>query len=448
MMSAFFSVILSLIFIGPLFPQLENFNNIINDIKAPSVSKETKKWTVAIYINGRSNVDMFAYNDFNRIESVGSSEDVNIVAELGRAQGYLDGENTPEVWSGVKRFYIIKDGNPDKINSPVIEDRGNVDMGSYSEAADFLRWAKLNYPAKNYIFIIWDHGWGWIDPVKETSNHAGSKSISHDFVSGNYIKTTELKKIFEIAGPVDIYISMACFMQMAEVITEIKDFSKIIIGSEEVIQLPSFNWEDFFDFIVKNPDTGLEKASVRFVDSFKEMYQRPQYFQLLVDGKYGTQLSAIDMKYMNSFISIMKSMSDIILSLKDRDAISRAKKDVLRFEVGEVDTDPDKLISFYADPYHFFELIDKYTRQKDENYYRFKYIFSEFKKLIDTKLVIKNVYLYKDRTGKDFANTYGISLHIPGKDGNLINYYQTYNNLEFDKLTHWSKAINFIKSIE
>jgi hypothetical protein len=427
-----------------LSAQFEEFNKIKKSVEIPK-APQIKKWTVAIYINGRNNVDMFAYKDFNRIETIGSSNDINIVAELGRAQGFADGESTPEIWSGVKRFYVIKDSDTNKINSPVVEDRKNADMGSWQEAADFLRWAKKNYPARNYIFIIWNHGWGWIDPVKESKI---TKSISHDFTTGNYIKTTELKKIFQKAGPVDIYISMACFMQMAEVVTEIKDYSKIIIGSEEVIQLPSFNWEDFFDFLLKNPDTDIRKLSIFFVESFKEMYQRPEYFELLVEGKYGTQLSAIDTRYMNEFLSIMKKMSDAIVFLNDKKAISMAKKDVLRFEVGEVDTDPDKLISFYADPYHFFELIDKYYTNKEENYYQFKNIFESFKNIIDKKLIIKNVYLNKDRTGKDFSNTHGISMHIPGKEGNLINYYPTYNELDFDKITNWSKAINFIKSIE
>jgi hypothetical protein len=427
-----------------LIAQFEEFNKIKESVEILKVP-QIKKWTVAIYINGRNNVDMFAYKDFNRIETIGSSNDVKIVAELGRAQGFADGESTPEIWSGVKRFYVIKDSDTNKINSPVVEDRKNADMGSWQEAADFLRWAKKNYPARNYIFIIWDHGWGWIDPVKESKI---TKSISHDFTTGNYIKTTELKKIFQKAGPVDIYISMACFMQMAEIVTEIKNYSKIIIGSEEVIQLPSFNWEDFFDFLVKNPDTDIRKLSIFFVESFKEMYQRPEYFQLLVEGKYGTQLSAIDTRYMNEFLSIMKKMSDAIVLLNDKKAISMAKKDVLRFEVGEVDTDPDKLISFYADPYNFFELIDKYYTNKEENYYQFKNIFESFKNIIDKKLIIKNVYLNKDRTGKDFSNTHGISMHIPGKEGNLINYYPTYNELDFDKITNWSKAINFIKSIE
>lgn len=445
-MKGFLSAVLFLLSTN-IYPQFENFQEIFKDANPPK-APSLKEWTVAVYINGRNDVDMFAYRDFNRIETVGSSDKVNIVAELGRVQGFLEGETTPEIWSGVRRYYVLKDTDTSKINSSLIEERKDVDMGSWEEAADFLRWAKRNYPAKRYIFIIWDHGWGWIDPKEQNSNLI-TRSISHDFTTNNYIKTTDLKKIFEKAGRVDLYISMACFMQMAEVITEIKDYADYIVGSEEVIQLPSFNWEDFFASLVKEPSMNARKAAIVMVDTFKEMYQRPQYFQLLVEGQYGTQLSAIDTRYMKKFLESIKRFSQIIPQLKDIDAISKAKRDVLRFEVGEVYNDPDKLISFYADPYHFFQLIERYYADRtDESFLRFKEEFENFKSIVDKKLVVKNVYLHKDRTGKDFSNTHGISMHIPGKEGHLIDYHDTYHQLEFEKQTNWSKVIEFLKKIK
>lgn len=424
------------------FAQFEDFGKILKNVDVPS--PKAKEWTVAIYINGRNNVDMFAYTDFNRIETQGSDSNVNIVAELGRSQGFLPDESTPEVWSGVRRYYVKKDSDLNKINSDMIVDRGSVDMGSWEEAADFVRWAKINYPSKKFMFIIWDHGWGWIDPVIDSVNQV-SRSISHDFTTNNYIKTTDIKKIFKKAGSVDMYASMACFMQMAEVVSEIKDYAKVIVGSEEVIQLPSFNWEDFLGLLKKYPDSDAEKAGIFLVDTFKEMYQRPEYFKLLVDGQYGTQLSAIRASEMDKFISSIKKIGDIVMKIKDVNAISKAKRDVLRFEVGEVSNDPDKLISFYGDIYNFLELIDKnYSNKSDPVYLEFSRELNNFKRIINGKLVIKNVYLNKDRTNKDFSNTHGISMYIPGAKGELINYYDTYTKLEFDKLTGWSRVIKFL----
>jgi hypothetical protein len=359
------------------FAQFEDFNKILAKAVVPS-AHEIKDWTVAVYINGRNNVDMFAYTDFNRIETEGSDENVNIVAELGRAQAFFPDESTPEVWSGVRRYYVKKDDDKNKINSELVVDRGNVDMGSWEEAGDFVRWAKANYPAKKFMFIIWDHGWGWIDPVKDGQKPV-TRSISHDFTTNNYIKTTDIKNIFKKAGSVDMYASMACFMQMAEVVTEIKDYAKVVVGSEEVIQLPSFNWEDFFGLLKKYPESTAEDAGIYLVSTFKEMYQRPEYFKLLTDGQYGTQLSAIRTSQMNKFISSIKKIGSIIMRLNDTKAIAEAKKDVLRFEVGEVSNDPDKLISFYADIYNFLELIDKnYSNKSDPVYLEFSRELSNF----------------------------------------------------------------------
>jgi hypothetical protein len=112
-----------------------------------------------------------------------------------------------------------------------------------------MQWAKANYPAKKTMLIIWDHGWGWLDPKAPEASHVdeqkeptltGDKSISHDFTTGNYIRTNEMHKIFEKTGKVDLYASMACFMQMAEVSYQIKDYADVIVGAEEVVQLPSF----------------------------------------------------------------------------------------------------------------------------------------------------------------------------------------------------------------
>ncbi len=69
-----------------LHSQFENFNEIKESVIPPK--PQIKKWTVAIYINGKNNVDMFAFKDFNRIETQGSDENINIVIEIGRAQGF------------------------------------------------------------------------------------------------------------------------------------------------------------------------------------------------------------------------------------------------------------------------------------------------------------------------------------------------------------------------
>lgn len=406
-----------------------------------------KKWTVAIYMNGRSNIEPFALADLNRFETQGSDENINIVAEIGRSKG-LDNDTAEDGdWSGVRRFYVTRDDDPKKINSDMLQDLGEIDMGDWKKAAEFLSWAKENYPAERFMFIIWDHGWGWIDPLKPGENLAGKdRSISHDFVSGNYIKTTELGKIFKEAGPVDVYASMACFMQMGEVAYEIKDYAQVIIGSEEVIQLPSFNFEDFFAMLKKEPAAKAEKVGTFLTETFKEMYSRPEYQDLLISTKYGTQLSAIRGRALYPFASIIKMLGEYIAFEAEERALAQAKKEVLRFEVGDETTDPEKLISFYADIYNFTQILAEKT-QDPARKAKAEALFRMLRNNIEKELVVSNVFLNKDRTGKDYSNAHGISLHIPGAPGNLIDYHKTYRYLAFEKASEWSNAIKRLENI-
>ncbi len=440
-----------------------NLKEIINISKSntnvETIAEETKTsstdWLIMVYMNGKSNIEPFALNDMNRFESIGSNDKVKIVVELGRSKGIENDTTADGDWSGVRRYLVVKDENMEKITSPVLMDLGDKDMGDWRQASNFIQWARANYPAKKTMLIIWDHGWGWLDPATPSASHvdeqkepSGDKSISHDFTTGNYIRTNEMHKIFEKTGKVDMYASMACFMQMAEVSYQIKDYADIIVGAEEVIQLPSFNFEDFYRLMLANSQATAEQAGIFLVDTFKEMYSRPEYADMLEKTKYGTQLSAIRGSMMKAFGEKISAWADIAMKTDDRRAMSKAKKKVLRFEVGDDITDPEKEISFYGDIYDFVKIVNENLDKNIKGSKALKSAGITLQNFIDNNLVIKNVFLGKDRTGKDYSRTHGIAIHIPGKTGTLIEYEDTYGKLEFAKTTNWEKFIEYLKTID
>ena len=418
-----------------------------NKSGTPERQEGPKDWTIMVFMNGKSNIEPFALSDLNRFETVGSGEKVNIIVEIGRSKG-LDNDTAADGdWEGVRRFYVTKDADRDHVSSQLIADLGGADMGDWKEAAAFLKWARTAYPAKRYMFIIWDHGWGWIDPLKPGENLA-DKSISHDFVTGNYIKTTELGKIFSDSGRVDLYVSMACFMQMAEVAYELRNAAEVIVGSEEVIQLPSLNFEDFFGLITAAPLSSAEAAGVYAVDTFKEMYSRPEYLDMLEKTKYGVQLSAIRTARLPTFAAKTGRWADLAMTGSAAEALKKAKEQVLRFEVGDEITDPDKSISFYGDLYNFVELTGRNMKASDPAAEPLLSAGEDLKKFIAEELTIKNAFLGKDRTGKDYSNTHGIAINIPGKPGSLIMYHQTYSQLAFEKAAGWQKFVKYLKTLD
>ena len=411
-------------------------------------SAPDKEWTVMVYMNGKSNIEPFALADLNRFETAGSSEKINIVAEIGRSKGLENDTTADGDWAGVRRYFVVKDADPEHLASPVLAELGNADMGDWRQAAAFVKWAKAAYPAKKYLFIIWDHGWGWIDPRVSGDNLAGStKSISHDFVTGHYIHTTEMGNIFREAGKVDMYVSMACFMQMAEVAYEIKDGADVIVGSEEVIQLASLNWEGFLSRLAGNPGAGAETAGAYMTDSFREMYSRPEYLDMLQKTKYGTQLSAIRAAKLPLLAEKARAWYELAMASGDSAALARAKAEVLRFEVGDEVTDPDKRISFYGDLYNFVELAGLYSDRSRPGAAALAAAGEDLKKFITSELTISNACLGRDRTGKEYSGAHGVAIDIPGRPGNLIEYYHSYPDLAFAKASKWERFVEYLETI-
>ena len=104
------------------------------------------EWTIMVFVNGKNNLEKYALRDVNEMEMIGSTDKVNIVVELGRMEGF---DSSDGDWKGVRRYFVKKDKDTNKITSPVVQDLGMKDMGSYQSVIDFGKWAKQKYPAKN-----------------------------------------------------------------------------------------------------------------------------------------------------------------------------------------------------------------------------------------------------------------------------------------------------------
>ena len=122
------------------------------------------------FINGKNNLESSALMDMNALEQVGSNGKVKIAVELGRMNGQYEGDDHAEGdWTGVRRYLVTKDADSARITSPILQDLGRADMGSWKELAAFIKWSKANFPARRYALVLWDHGNGW-EPVSDSNS--------------------------------------------------------------------------------------------------------------------------------------------------------------------------------------------------------------------------------------------------------------------------------------
>ena len=129
---------------------------------------ETAEWTVMVYLDADNNLESVGIDDINEMEMVGSTSEVNIVVQVDRIpysvlassnQGYADDISNGN-WTTTRRYYVTQDFNPILINSPLKIDLGELNMGDPQTLVDFASWAAINYPAKKYLLVIWNHGGG------------------------------------------------------------------------------------------------------------------------------------------------------------------------------------------------------------------------------------------------------------------------------------------------
>ena len=96
-------------------------------------------WTVMLYQDADDKIlEKDIYVDLNEAERVGSSDRVNIVAQVDRFRAGYTGDGD---WTGAKRFYVEHDENLQQVRSQQVADLGEVNMSDGKTLVDFVTWA-------------------------------------------------------------------------------------------------------------------------------------------------------------------------------------------------------------------------------------------------------------------------------------------------------------------
>ncbi len=231
----------------------------------PSLPSSASDWTVMVFMNGDNDLAQDAWQDFNSMEMVGSTDRVNIVVQM----------DTPRL--GTYRYLVTQDTSTNEITSPVLESLGNVDMGNYNALIDFVRFCVERYPAKQYALILWNHGGGF-----------RGKDISFDFSSGNAITIPQLgyalSQIRNLIGKkVDLLGMDACLMAMVEVAYEVRDYADLLVASEEYVPGEGWDYVAFLSSLVMTPSLRPEQLARVIVDTYVDSYTTIEVTQSVVD---------------------------------------------------------------------------------------------------------------------------------------------------------------------
>jgi len=374
----------------------------------------TAEWTVMVYLDSDNNLESAGIDDINEMEIVGSTIEVNIVVQVDRIpysvlaannEGYADDISNGD-WTNTRRYYITQDFDPVQINSQLKSDLGELNMGDPQTLIDFTHWATINYPAKKYLLVIWNHGGGF-------RSLSLTKDIAWDDTSGgDKITMPELEYALsaintQMGKKIDIVGMDACFMAMIEVAYQIKDYADILVTSEESVPFNGWPYDTILGELVGNSLISSGQLAVDIVDKYIFSYSYGNVTQ-----------SAIDLSYMDTLTS---QLSNLALAIMD-DSLTFKSKYILASVSSQYYGDPD-----FIDLYDFCNQLLTYS-----NSLEVKNIALNIQQTLNYA-VIKSGY-----SGGSVSGSKGLSIYFPWYYAYNSNKY---NSTNFAQDTFWDEML-------
>lgn len=188
---------------------------------------DSDSWTLLFYMDGDNNLEESVMAQLNYLEYTLAAQPCNqvkIVALVDRMEGYSSEGNAE--WSDAKIFEVLADKDASTINSKVLCELGEVNMGNPETLKNFIVYSTQAYPAKHYVLFLVDHG-------------NGVGGLCFDDTDRDLLTLPELKKALdeakkETGETFDIINFDCCAMGVFEVAYIIKDYAKFMVASQTV----------------------------------------------------------------------------------------------------------------------------------------------------------------------------------------------------------------------
>jgi len=356
----------------------------------PANAAAAKDWTLAVFLNADNNLDPFGVEDQEEMAEVGSNANINVVSLIDRERG------------PAQINYIEKN------NIKKVKDMGELDMGDYRQLVNFAKYIKENYPAKQYCFVIWNHGSGW----KAKNGANVYRGISYDDSSNNHITNAQLgtavAEIKTILGKkLDVLEMDACLMQMVEVGHAVYENVEYIVASEELEPGKGAPYND----ILRGVKAGMtaEAFANNWVNAFGKSYSGGS------QGYDESTQSNVDCSKFSALVDSVNGLAKALMSGKNAMIVKAAVSKVQKFG------DPGNI-----DLVHFAELLKSGTSDV------------AIKTACDKVIAaVKAAVINNKVTGSSTANAKGIAFYLPAN----LALESKYSSLSFAQATMWDDMI-------
>jgi hypothetical protein len=272
-------------------------------------------WLVMVYLDGDNDLEVNAIDDLNEMEEgIGTSNSICVIVLIDRASGY---DTSNDNWDGTRLYNVTSDSDPLDINSNLLEDFGELNMGSGATLELFMDYCFANYTANHYWLNIWDHG-GGIDGICWDDDSFGDALTIEEMQVAIESSTTTYGKTF------DIISHDACYMNQIEVAYEYKDYTDYFVASEESVPLEGFDYNAIHTQLEANPTMNAATLCGIIVDTYETFYTSISY----------TTLSALNLSLIDSITTYTNQFATNLtdaITAGDGAGINEAFQNTLKF---------------------------------------------------------------------------------------------------------------------
>lgn len=359
---------------------------------------QPKKWTVLLYSAADNNLHPYMVDDVAELETVGSDAQTDLLVQVDHGREGVGAERLK-----LEKFARPQQENPNPhgpIQSPVLENLGQVNMSSAYTLANSIEWAMKNYPSEHFMLIISDHGNAW-------------KGCAQDDSARGWMNVPELKaglaKAQEATGKkIDVLGFDCCLMASLEVAYQVRDQASYMVASEMTEGGDGWPYSP-----IMGPD--VLKSVQRTLESKIDLSPK-ELATMIVDKSGATPavhtLSAVDLSKVGDIKGPMVELRQAIVE-------SPTSKSVLR----EIWTDTLRFYG-YRDAGDYARMLATDSRITDGNLRE---------KAGAALTAIQSAVVAEDHHGP-YGGATGLTLQVH-RSTDL-----SYNNLAFEKDVRWSAA--------
>ncbi|MCF0134328.1 MAG: peptidase C11 [Blautia sp.] len=377
------------------------------------VSGSAREKRTVIRGNGKDQVTIMVYmcgtdlesrsgmgtSDIQEMLSAELSDQINLLVYTGGCKSWKNNV----ISSNTNQVYQVKKGGLVSIQSDV----GSKSMTDPATLAEYIRWAKKNFPADRYELIMWDHGGGSTSGFGYDEKFASSSSMTLD----------KMAEALKSGGCTFDFIGFdACLMATLETALVVEPYADYLIASEETEPGVGWYYTNWLTKLSKNTSMATVEVGKNIIDDFVSVCERKTPGQ-------STTLSITDLAELSGtlpakFKNFSTSITELVRNQK-YDEVSTARSRTHEFAQ-----------TTYIDQVDLIHLAQNLGNQESQE------LISVLSSAVKYNLTSKNV-----------RNAYGLSIYFPYAQKSKVNtMINTYNQIGLDSA--YSDCIKSFASVQ